>query len=90
MTEIINMKIRNTSLTMADHDALTFNLSLEGDGYGVLYGGYMIGKGYLGAKEFHGSAKGSEALMRIMDTVGVERWEDLSGKYVRIVRDSLQ
>ena len=23
--------------------------------------------------------------MRIMDTVGVERWEDLKGKYIRIV-----
>lgn len=87
MTEIINMKIRNTSLTMADHGVLTFYISLEGDGHGLIYGGYIIGNGYLGAKEFHGSVNGIEALMRIMDTVGVERWEDLSGKYVRVVRD---
>jgi hypothetical protein len=40
---------------------------------------------YLGAKDFKGSAKGTEALMRIMDVVGVHRWEDIKGKYIRIV-----
>ena len=87
MVEIINMKITNTYLTMRNHGVLTFNLTLEGSGYGVVYGGWVIGHGYLGAKEFLGSAKGTEALMRIMDTVGVERWEDLPGKYVRVVSD---
>lgn len=87
MTEIINMKITNTTLTMRDHGVLTFDLTLEGSGYGVVYGGYAIGQGYLGAKEFHGSAKGIIALMRIMDTVGVDRWEDLTGEYVRVVSD---
>ena len=87
MTEIINMKICKSELSMADHGVLTFNLTLEGSGCGVVYGGRVIGKGCLGAKEFEGSAKGTEALMRIMDTVGVERWEDLPGKYVRVVSD---
>lgn len=87
MVEIYNMKITHVSLSMADHGVLTYGLTLEGSGYGVVYGGYVIGHGYLGAKEFHGSAKGIEALMRIMDTVGVERWEDLTGKYVRVFSD---
>lgn len=87
MAEIINMKIKSASLSMADHGVLTYDLSLEGNGVGVVYGGYVIGRGYLGAKEFHGSDKGIIALMKIMDTVGVERWEDLSGKYVRVVSD---
>ena len=80
----INAKITNVSLTMADHGVLTFYLTLEMRGCGICYGGYVIGRGYLGAKEFRGSEKGLEALMRIMDTIGVERWEDLKGKYVRI------
>ena len=32
----------------------------------------------------HGSAAGMEYLMRIMDTVGVEKFQDLKGKYVRV------
>lgn len=28
-------------------------------------------------------------MMRIMDTVGVERWEDLKGRYVRVVDPGL-
>lgn len=68
---------------MEDHGVLCYWLTLEGSGWGVGVGGYVIGKGYLGAKEFSGSEKGTEAIMRIMDTVGVEKWSDLKGKYVR-------
>ena len=81
--EIMNAKITDVSLTMRDHGVLTFYLTLEGNGWGCNVGGYVIGKGFLGAKEFTGSAKGIEAMERVMDTVGVERWEDLKGKYVR-------
>ena len=81
----INAKITDVSLTMRDHGCLTFFLTLEFRGGGVSYGGYCIGKGYLGAKEFSGSEKGLESMMRIMDTVGVDSWEDLKGKYIRIV-----
>ena len=81
--EIMNAKITNVSLTMRDHGVLTFYLTLEGGGWGCNVGGYVIGKGFLGAEEFTGSAKGIEAMMRIMDIVGVDRWEDLNGKYVR-------
>ena len=83
-TAIENAKITHTDLSMADHGVLTFTLTLEGAGWGTNYGGYVIGKGCLGAKTFEGSAKGTEAIMRIMDTVGVERWNDLKGKYVRV------
>lgn len=72
---------------MEDHGVLSYELTLEGKGWGVCFGGIVIGKGYLGAKEFSGSAKGTEAIMRIMDTVGVARWTDLTGKYVRVVNE---
>ena len=84
-SKITNMKITNVSLSMADHGCLTFRLTLEGGGCGVGYGGYCIGHGYLGADKFEGDPYGIECLMRIMDTVGVEHWEDLKGKYIRIV-----
>ena len=87
--ETKNMKITGASISMADHGVLTFYIDLEGDGCAVSFGSYVIGKDYLGAKEFSGCATGIECLMRIMDTIGVERWEDLKGKYVRMVDPGL-
>lgn len=82
--EIVNALIENVSLSMEDHGVLCYYLTLRMDGFGCSYGGRVIGKGYLGAKEFQGYEKGTEALMRIMDVVGVYRWEDIKGKYVRV------
>lgn len=70
--EIENAQIESVRLTMADHGALTSDLVLNGHGWGVCYGGYVLGKGYLGSKDFEGYGSGMEAIMRIMDTVGVE------------------
>ena len=83
---IENALITNVDLSMADHGCLTLAMTLEGSGWGVVYGGYCLGKGYLGADDdfFNGSAAGMEYLMRIMDTVGVEKFQDLKGKYVRV------
>ena len=82
--EIKNAKITNISVSMEDHGCLTFYITLDGGGWGCNYGGYCIGKGYLGAKEFYSTDAGLEILMRIMDTVGVEKCEDLKGKYCRV------
>lgn len=82
--KIENAKIKSVSLSMGDHGCLTSNILLEGAGWACYYGGYCLGHGYLGAKEFDGSPKGIISLMRIMDTVGVEKWEDLKEKYIRV------
>ena len=83
---IENALIEKVDLSMADYGCLTLAMTLQGGGWGVTYGGYCLGKGYLGADDdfFDGSAAGMEYLMRIMDTVGVERFQDLKGKYVRV------
>lgn len=44
----------------------------------------MIGKGYLGAKEFEGSSMGIEYIMEIMNVVGVEKFNNMRGKYIRV------
>ncbi len=84
-TQIKNAIIKHVSLSMADHGCLTFYMNVEFGNCGCSIGGYCIGHGYLGAKKFDGCEKGLIAMMRIMDTVGVERWEDLKGKYIRFV-----
>lgn len=84
MEEIKNALITSAELSMADHGCLTMWLSLEGSGWGCGFGGYCLGKGYLGAKQFEGSAKGMESIMRIMNVVGVDCFTALKGKYVRV------
>ena len=88
---IENALIESVDLSMVDHGCLTLAMTLKGGGWGVVYGGYCLGKGYLGADDnfFSGSASGMEYLMRIMDTVGVERFQNLKGKYVRVATKGL-
>ena len=82
--KIENAVIESTAITMADHGCLTFWIYLSGGGLGCGFGGYSIGHGYLGAEEFTAdSGAGLTAMMKIMDVVGVDKWEDLKGKYVR-------
>lgn len=86
-----NVKIESVSLTMADHGCLTFWLTVKGYGWGVGIGGYCIGHGYLGADDDEFVVErgdGLEAMMRIMNVVGVEKWEDLKGKYCRVEKGS--
>lgn len=86
---IENAKITSVSLNMKDYGCLTLNMCLEGAGWGVVYGGYCLGKGYLGAEKFEGYAKGMEAIMQIMNTVGVSDLHDMEGKYVRAATKGL-
>lgn len=79
-----NAKITSVDLSMADYGVLTIRIGLEGARWGCVFGGYVIGKGYLDADEFEGYASGIEAIMRIMDTVGVENFNDMKNKYVRV------
>jgi len=81
---IENAKITGVIISMADHGCITFWVNVEGKGWGCRIGGYCIGHGYLGADHFDGYGEGLEAMARIMDTVGVEKWEDLKGKYCRV------
>lgn len=82
-----NALIKNVSLSSTDYCCLTLNMNLEGGGWVCSYGGYCLGKIYPNSYEkdtYEGSAAGMEAIMRIMDVVGVSHLEDMQGKYVRV------
>lgn len=84
---IKNAKITSVSITMSDHGCLCYWIMLEGSGWGCGFGGYAIGKGCLGAKDSDFKAEtgnGLVAMMRIMNVVGVSKWEDLEGQFVRV------
>lgn len=86
METICNGKITDASIRMGEHGCLTFSLSIRAQRFEFGYGGYCIGHGYLNADEFTAeSGNGLVAMMKIMDTVGVERWENLIGKYIRFI-----
>lgn len=84
MSRIENAKIISVDLSMADHGCLTLSMCLEGAGWGVIFGGRVLGKGYVGAKDFKGSPKGIEEIMRIMDVVGSDTFNGMKGKYIRV------
>lgn len=87
---IENARITAVSLNMRDHACLSLDLILEGNGWSMVYGGYCLGHGYLGAEDedFQGSAAGMEAIMMIMNTVGVSDLSDLKNKYIRVALGS--
>lgn len=78
---IENAQIKSVDL---DNDGGIFSISMElkGNGWGVIFGGRVIGKSY--ENEITGSENGIEYILRIMDVVGVSRFNDMNGKYVRV------
>jgi hypothetical protein len=82
--QILNGKITEADLAMVDQGVFIMLLSLTGDGWGVEYGGHVLGKGFVDATEFSSEPKGIEQIMRVMDTVGVSHFKDLKGSYIRI------
>ena len=70
-----NAKITDVSLEIGDHCCLTFSITLKGSGWGASFGGYNLA--FFNGTSFEGSEKGLEALTRIMDVVGVAKWEDV-------------
>ena len=81
---IENVKITDTFLGREDHGILTCHLTVEGDGFAVIIGGYCLDK-YDEHKNkrvaFH---KSFELIDRILEVVGVNSWEELQGKHIRV------
>jgi len=81
--EIRNAQITETMLGREDHGILTFYICVRFGGSQCGLGGYALDcADREGNRVF--SAKSMEAISRILETVGVDRWENLKGKYIRI------
>lgn len=81
--EIKNAKIISTMLGREDRGIMTFMIHVEFDSCGCGIGGYAIDKYDEKTETRAFSACGLEAISKILDVVGVDRWEDLPGKYIR-------
>lgn len=82
--EIKNAQITSTMLGREDHGIMTFMIFVEFGSYGQGIGGYAIDSYDCVAKKRVFTARGLEAISKILDVVGVDKWEDLKGKYIRI------
>jgi len=82
-TKIENGKITGTMFGTEDHGILTFYLFVELDGGGCGFGGYALDEWDEKRGMRVASAAGLQAIAEVMKCVGVEKWEDLAGKYIR-------
>lgn len=89
MAEIRNAIITNTFLGREDHGIFTFYIGLEFSGAVCHIGGYALDA----PSDVEGERKylhsGLEVISIILDVVGVNRWEDLKGKYIRVKDNGL-
>lgn len=82
---IQNAKITSTQLGDEDHGIMTCYLMLEGDGWGCAFGGFALDTFDKTLNRRVGTAAGLDAIMELMKTLEVNKWEDLTGQYVRCV-----
>lgn len=80
--EIRNAMITDTKLG-EEHGCLTAQVFVEGDGWGCAFGGYSLDH-WDRKPGSYSSADGYGAIVELMKTLDVDRWEDLKGKCVRV------
>ena len=84
-------RIASTSLGYEDHGILTAYLHCEWTGGGVGVGGFCLDSPKPREQRDEddysrvGTAYGLDHLIRILDTVGVDRWEQLPGQQVIVL-----
>ena len=79
-----NAIVRSSDLTMEDYGQLTLRMSLEGSGWGVVFGSFTIAFGSLNANKFEGCKEGAECLARVLDVVGVSSFNNMEGNVIRV------
>ena len=78
---IENVKITDTFLGREYHGLLTCYLTVEGNGFGVSIGGYCLDQ-----YDEHNNKRVArfELIDRILEVAGVNSWEELQGKHIRV------
>lgn len=82
-----NAKIKSTFLGMEDHGIWTFSLNLDYGSAGQSAEGFCLDEPRHKNEKFigrFGTSKGMQAIMEICKVVGVDSWEELPNKYIRV------
>lgn len=83
MREIKNAQITGTMLGTEDHGIMTAFLYLDYGDSSQGFGGYGLDAYNQKEKKRISHRTCGEFIMRVLETVGVEKWEDLKGKYIK-------
>lgn len=83
---IQNALITNVDLSTADYCAADLRITLDGNGWGVVMGGYKLAHAgtYIKFDEVQGHKEGFEAILKIMWVLDSDSLFGLKGKYVRV------
>lgn len=81
--KIKNAKIQSTMLGREDHGIMTFMIYIAADGIACGVGGYCLDEFNSTTQTRVFRAKSMEAISKVLEVVGVDKWEDLPGKYIR-------
>lgn len=82
--EIKNAQIVSTMLGREDHGIMTFMITIKFGACGCAVGGYALDGYDRETKTRVFCAKSMEAISKVLDVVGVDTWEQLPNKYIRI------
>lgn len=86
--EIKNAIIKSVSLGYEDlYRIFTCSLILDYGGERQVFGGYSLDTYNKELDKRIGTAYGLEFIINILETVGVDKWEELKGKSIRVKAD---
>lgn len=81
--KIKNARINSTMLGRDDHGVMTFMIYISADGFDCGIGGYCLDEFNSATQTRVFRAESMEAISKVLEVVGVDKWEDLPGKYIR-------
>lgn len=81
--EIKNAKISSTMLGREDHGIMTFIIYIDACDFSCGVGGYCLDEFNPATQTRVFRAESMEVISKILEVVGVDKWEDLPGKYIR-------
>lgn len=84
--KIENAKITTVDISTRDYASAVLELTLEGYGWGVVYGGRKLAHAgsYIKQEEIEATGKGFESILNIMWILGVDSLFEIKDKYVRV------
>lgn len=80
---IKNAKITSTMLGREDHGIMTFMIYIDAGDFSCGVGGFCLDEFNTTTQARVFRAESMEAISKILDVVGVDKWEDLPGKHIR-------
>lgn len=80
---ICNARIESTMFGREDHGIMTWMIFISSGAFSCGVGGYALDSYDKDTKTRVFRAESMESVSKVLEVVGVDKWEDLPGKYIR-------